>query len=165
VRVVEGGTVSGSGNGNGGGPQRATNSPTVATVPEGTGKRMAESSVGLVTVEAMERHNAALAADSEPEVWKGWKNHSDALVWASEQGVYNAPEHAQNSYKLLAEELFPGVKHTSAEQKVQLFEAFYAKVQGKLENKAEKEAASEDIDFGMDKAAGTVDENPFVDSK
>jgi hypothetical protein len=112
--VVEKEALSTSGNGNGGGGDATTGivkGTATPTVPEGT------------------------------EPWRTWKNHSDALVWASEQGVYNAPEHAQNSYKLLAEELFPGVKHTSVEQKVQLFEAFYAKVQDKLEVKRLREAA------------------------
>jgi hypothetical protein len=138
VTVVNGKeVVSGNGNGNGGGGTQTTGNvftpaPTVAAVPAGT------------------------------EVWHNWKNHSDALVWASEQGVYNAPEHAQNSYKLLAGELFPGVVKTTPEQKRQLFEAFYAKVQGKLENKAEKAAA--DVDF-MGVPGGTADDNPFEDSK
>jgi hypothetical protein len=133
--IVEREALSTNGNGNGGGESHTTGlskaTPTVAAVPAGT------------------------------EVWRNWKNHSDALVWGSEQGVYNAPEHAQNSYKLLAEELFPGVVHTSKEQKVQLFEAFYAKVQGKLQVKAEKVAADQDIDFGMAVPAGTADDNPF----
>jgi hypothetical protein len=127
VTVVNGKeALSGSGNGNGGGVQTTGKVETpTPTVPAGT------------------------------EPWRTWKNHSDALVWASEQGVYNAPEHAQNSYKLLAEELFPGVKHTSVEQKVQLFEAFYLKVQTKIEI-AKLQAAVDDVDLSVD--------NPFLDA-